>query len=38
MNEQDERLEWVTPTIKELDIVSETQNTPGPGSDGETYS
>lgn len=28
MNEQDERLEWLTPTIEEWDVVAETQNNP----------
>lgn len=38
-NDQDERLEWVAPTIKEWDVVAETQNQPvGIGADTGVYS
>jgi hypothetical protein len=37
--EQDERCEWVAPTIKEWDVVSETQSAVPSGTfDGNTYS
>ena len=37
--EEDKRLEWVGPTIKELDIVAETQSGfTGTGSDNTFYS
>jgi hypothetical protein len=39
INERDERLEWIGPTIKELDIVAETQSSfVNTGTDNTSYS